>query len=133
MVSAVERYVFHKRLTHTLGVAQVGRRLAEKLLKDHGEPLASALGGLDPDVVEAACLAHDLGHPPFGHVAEQELDSLACNPGSFSGLGMPEGFSYQPRLNLPYFVGMSSADCDSDGVAGFMAESATVGIIAGWL
>lgn len=43
-------------------------------------------GGLDPDVVEAACLAHDLGHPPFGHIAEYELRGLV------RGAGIKEGF-----------------------------------------
>ncbi len=75
VVSAESGHVFHNRLTHTLQVAQVGRRLAEKLLIKQSE-LASLLD-VDPDVVESACLAHDLGHPPFGHLAEQALNELA--------------------------------------------------------
>jgi dGTPase len=77
VVSASEGYVFHNRLTHTLEVAQIARRLAEKLLVETDPALAEALGGIDPEVVEAAALAHDLGHPPFGHIAEKQLDALA--------------------------------------------------------
>jgi dGTPase len=65
-------------------VAQVGRRLAEKLVRQYPEAL-SASEGLDPDVVEAACLAHDLGHPPFGHVAEEQLNELSKDYGGFEG------------------------------------------------
>ena len=64
----------HNRLTHSLKVAQVGRAIAERLAPD---PLADKLGGCDPDVVEAAALAHDLGHPPFGHLGERVLDRIA--------------------------------------------------------
>jgi dGTPase len=64
----------HNRLTHSLKVAQVGRAIAERLT---GVPLVATLGGCDPDVVEAAALAHDLGHPPFGHLGEVVLDRLA--------------------------------------------------------
>jgi dGTPase len=71
-----EGHVFHNRLTHSLEVAQVGRRLAEKLCAEQ-RALCDKSGGVDPDVVEAACMAHDLGHPPFGHVAEVTLDELA--------------------------------------------------------
>lgn len=75
VVSGESGYVFHNRLTHTLQVAQVGRRLAEKRIK-HQPDLAKSLA-VDPDVIESACLAHDLGHPPFGHLAEYELNKLA--------------------------------------------------------
>src|SRR3954447_22668327 len=65
----------HNRLTHSLKVAQVGRAIAERLAP-HRDVLEK-LGGCDPDVVEAAALAHDLGHPPFGHLGERVLDQLA--------------------------------------------------------
>lgn len=82
VVAANSGYVFHNRLTHSLQVAQVGRRLAEKLQRRYGD-LASHY--VCPDVVEAACLAHDLGHPPFGHVAEHCLNELAQACGGFEG------------------------------------------------
>ena len=75
VVSAAEGEIFHNRLTHSLEVAQIGRRIAEHLIANQAKD-AVALGGLDPETVEAACLAHDLGHPPFGHVAEDELQRL---------------------------------------------------------
>jgi dGTPase len=81
VVAANSGYVFHNRLTHSLQVAQVGRRLAEKLNKIQPDSIEF----LDPDVVEAACLAHDLGHPPFGHIAEHTLNELADEIGGFEG------------------------------------------------
>ena len=85
VVAANNAHVFHNRLTHSLQVAQVGRRITENLARAPAS-LLDEVGGLDPDVVEAGCLAHDLGHPPFGHAAEEELnDSLGKECGGFEG------------------------------------------------
>jgi len=57
--------------------------LAEHLCEDRD--LVDALGGIDPERVEAGALAHDLGHPPFGHIAEKELDELVIDAGVDDG------------------------------------------------
>ena len=71
---AGETYLHHDRLTHSLKVAQVGQRLSELLLSAYEDSDILVEDHLDPSVVEAACLAHDLGHPPFGHLTEELLD-----------------------------------------------------------
>lgn len=77
---------FHNRLTHSLKVSQVARRLAERLIFECGKDFANE-HGFDEDIVEAAALGHDLGHPPFGHTAEVVLNELAnqAECGGFEG------------------------------------------------
>lgn len=77
-------YDFYRtRLTHSLEVAQVGRSICNFLQKTSDQ-----LGDdfyIDSDLVEAACLSHDLGHPPFGHAGEKTLNALMAESGGFEG------------------------------------------------
>jgi dGTPase len=90
---------YRTRLTHTLEVAQIGRTMAR------------ALGG-NEDLVEAICLAHDLGHPPFGHAGEAILDELLADHGGFDhnkqSLRIVEELEHRypefPGLNLTWEV-----------------------------
>ena len=100
VVSSEEGEPFHNRLTHTLEVAQIGRRLAEKFLSRQGGK-ARELGGIDPDVVEAAALAHDMGHPPFGHIAEERLHECMKAQGVCDGFeGNAQSFRIVTRLAI---------------------------------
>ncbi|MEO1341880.1 MAG: dGTP triphosphohydrolase, partial [Cyanobacteria bacterium J06635_13] len=100
VLTAQEGHVFHNRLTHSLKVAQVARRLAERLVTEQPK-IAAAIGGVDADVVEAAALAHDLGHPPFGHTAEEQLDACARKAGLSDGFeGNAQSFRILTRLAI---------------------------------
>jgi dGTPase len=83
---AAEGQTYHNRLTHSLKVAQIARRTAESLIKKAPAEAVAAAGGLNADVAETAALCHDLGHPPFGHAAEEALnDRVGEKNGGFEG------------------------------------------------
>jgi dGTPase len=102
VVAADQGYVFHNRLTHALKVAQIGKRLAQYFLDvPNTRKIVDELGGLDADVVEAAGLAHDLGHPPFGHLAEEKLDELITGKKVASGFnGNAQSFRIVTKLAI---------------------------------
>lgn len=85
--------LMHNRLTHSQKVAQLGRTIAEALIgnADYYD-LIPRLGGIDADVVDAAGLAHDLGHAPFAHIGEHTLDRIARAAVKEGGLGLSDGF-----------------------------------------
>ena len=77
-------YDFYRtRLTHSLEVAQIGRSICNSL-RSQGAPLGDEFYN-NPDLVEAACLSHDIGHPPFGHAGERTLHRLMRDLGGFEG------------------------------------------------
>jgi len=84
---------YRVRLTHSLEVAQIGRVIARAL-------------GLDEDLTEALCLAHDIGHPPFGHAGEEALNEALAGQGGFDHNA--HTLRTVMRLESPY--------CDHDGL-----------------
>ena len=101
IVRAGEADVFHTRQQHSVKVAQIGRRLGQLLAKN--QPTLAEEHGLDPEVVEAACLAHDLGHPPFGHIGEHTLDKLVRKKGDNDGFeGNAQSFRVVTKLAVRF-------------------------------
>ena len=78
---------FRVRLTHSIEVAQIGRTIARAL-------------GLNEDLTEALCLAHDLGHPPFGHAGEEGLNASLADAGGFDHNA--HSIRLVTRLEAPY-------------------------------
>jgi dGTPase len=85
---------YRTRLTHTLEVAQLGRSISRAL-------------GVNEDLTEAICLAHDLGHPPFGHAGEQSLDELMRDHGGFNH--NTQSYRIVTKLERPFpsFTGLN--------------------------
>ena len=102
---------YRTRLTHTLEVAQLGRSLARGL-------------GCNEELTEAICLAHDLGHPPFGHAGEYALNALIAEHGGFNHntqsyrivTKLEQRYHDFPGLNLTYETreGMIKHETDYD-------------------
>lgn len=102
---------YRNRLTHTVEVAQIGRSMARAL-------------GINEDLTEAICLAHDLGHPAFGHTGEVTLNQLMSGAGGFDHqrqtmrivTTLEDRYEDFPGLNLTYEVreGIVKHDTDHD-------------------
>lgn len=77
-------YDFYRtRLTHSIEVAKIGRSICH-FLREQSDLLDRDFY-IDSDLTEAICLAHDLGHPPFGHIGERRLNTLLAEHGGFEG------------------------------------------------
>ncbi|MFB6188046.1 MAG: deoxyguanosinetriphosphate triphosphohydrolase family protein [Halobacteriaceae archaeon] len=83
---AGESYFYHDRLTHSLKASQVARSVANILINEREYDDFDAEEHINPVVAESAALAHDIGHPPFGHAAESKLNELVSEEhGGFEG------------------------------------------------
>jgi dGTPase len=95
---------YRVRLTHSLEVAQIGRTIARAL-------------GLNEDLTEALCLAHDLGHPPFGHAGEDALDEALRGHGGFDHNGHTLRLVCQLETPYPEFDGLNLTFETLEGLA----------------
>jgi dGTPase len=92
---------FRTRLTHTYECAQIGRGIALRSSKSDWKSVVQKFSDL-PDLVEAACLAHDLGHPPFGHNGEQALQTMMARHAQGLFEGNAQSFRIVSNLELKY-------------------------------
>ena len=99
VVAVDEVLLFHNRLTHTIKVAQLARRLAEDLNREErNRQVLDNIGGVNISSAEAAALAHDLGHPPFGHIAEEILCQRCDEAGADGFEGNAQSFRIVTKL-----------------------------------
>jgi dGTPase len=95
---------YRTRLTHTLEVAQIGRTIARAL-------------GVNEDLTEAICLAHDLGHPPFGHAGEDALNKLMADFGGFNHNHQSFRVVTELERRYPQWVGLNLTYETLEGIA----------------
>ncbi len=95
---------FRVRLTHSLEVAQIGRTVARAL-------------GLDEDLTEALCLAHDIGHPPFGHAGEDALQEALADQGGFDHNAHTLRMLVRLERRYPAFTGLNLSWETLEGLA----------------
>jgi len=113
VISPEHGYVFHNRLTHSLKVAQIARRIAQHIAAEN--KTERSISAELPDVVEAAALAHDLGHPPFGHATEVELNDLVRDAGLKDGFeGNAQSFRIITRLAASDALTLKNAGKDDE-------------------
>lgn len=101
---------FRVRLTHSIEVAQIGRTIARAL-------------GLNEDLTEALCLAHDLGHPPFGHAGEDALDAGLADAGGFDHNA--HTLRIVTRLETPY-VGFEGLNLSWEALEGLAKHNGPI-------
>ncbi|MCS5517824.1 deoxyguanosinetriphosphate triphosphohydrolase family protein [Curtobacterium flaccumfaciens] len=117
VVAVGEHQLFHNRLAHTQKVAQLSRRIAEHLNWNAARQNPEDGVIVEPAVAEAAGLAHDLGHPPFGHIAERQLDKSARKWGADGYEGNAQSFRIVTKLAVRRDgVGLGLSEATLDGI-----------------
>lgn len=106
---------FRNRLTHSLEVAQVAKSICLRLNYECKDRLGDSR--LDPDLIETAALAHDIGHPPFGHNGEEALNELLLKHGGFEGNAQTlRIITRLEKKQSEYYVGDTPYPFDDDWV-----------------